>query len=144
MAGLCFGGMNALTAANEQCAEIGLTEFHLLRRKKQLPFQERYGTMASSSYLISRDLRPVYRPLLRAAPPGTYPLRRQAGRTQGYDRGSGSGVESRRTQKQKTTFSEGGHSAGCFALFCPCNSFIVSSTGKNIYSQSMAEKCISS
>lgn len=67
--------MNALTAVNEQCAEIGLTEFHLFRRKKQLPFQERYGTMASRSYLISRDLisrdlRPVYRPLLRAASQG--------------------------------------------------------------------------
>lgn len=144
MAGLCFGGMNASIAVNEQCAETGLAETRFFCRKKRLPFQERCGTMTSSSCLISRDLRPVYRPLLRAAPPGTYPLLCQAGRTQGYDRGSGSGVESGWTQKQKTTFSEGGHSAGCFALFCPCNRFIVSSTGKNIYSQSMAEKRISS
>ena len=48
---------------------------------------------------------------------GRVPLRCQAGGTQGYDRGSGSGVESGWTQNRKQRFSEGGHSAGCFAPF---------------------------
>lgn len=56
---------------------------------------------------------------------GRVPLRCQAGGTQGYDRGSGSGVESGWTEKQKMTFSEGGHSAGCFVPFRLRNSSVV-------------------
>ena len=33
LAGLCFGGMNALTAVNEQCVEIGLAELRIFVEK---------------------------------------------------------------------------------------------------------------
>lgn len=57
---------------------------------------------------------------------GRVPLRCQAGGTQGYDRRSGSGVESGWTQNRKQRFSEGGHSVGWFVPFRLRNISVVS------------------